>query len=211
MPNMKGGKKYKSSKHSEGGADMHDIGEGQTIGRVIRVLGNRNMLVFCNDNKERLAHIRGGLRKKEACIEVGDIVLVSLRGDGMRLCDESNGDTKDKSDILAKYEREVHGQLKKVPGVNRKLFLQLEKMDERSRTAPMTAEEEDFGFVFEHDSDEDDGEGDLDEEGKDKEEIAKVREARKKASEKKLKDARNAKESGEGAKEKGDDIDIDAI
>jgi translation initiation factor 1A len=210
MPNFKGGKKYKSSKHSEGNAEMHEICEGQTIGRVIRVLGNRNMLVFCNDNKERLAHIRGGLRKKEACIEVGDIVLVSLRGDGMRLCQESNGDTKDKSDLLAKYEREVHSQLKKVAGVNKKLFLQLEKMDERSRTAPMTAEEEDFGFVFEQDS-EDEDEEISDEEGKDKEEIAKAREARRKANEKKVKDARSAKESGEGAKERGDDIDIDAI
>jgi translation initiation factor 1A len=210
MPNFKGGKKYKSSKHSEGGADMHEIGEGQTVARVLRVLGNRNMLVFCNDNKERLAHIRGGLRKKEAKIEIGDIVLVSLRGDGMRLMEDSNGDTKDKSDILAKYEREVHGQLKKVPGVNRKLFLQLEKMDERSRTAPMTAEEEDFGFVFEQDS-EDEEEQNSDEEGKDKEEIAKAREARKKSSEKKLKDARSAKESGEGAKERSDEIDIDAI
>lgn len=210
MPNFKGGKKYKSSKHSEGGADMHEIGEGQMIARVLRVLGNRNMLVFCNDNKERLAHIRGGLRKKEAKIEIGDIVLLSLRGDGMRLMEDSNGDTKDKSDILAKYEREVHSKLKKAPGINRKLFLQLEKMDERSRTAPMTADEEDFGFVFEQNS-EDEDEQDTDEEGKDKEEIAKAREARKKSSEKKLKDARSAKESGEGAKERSDEIDIDAI
>lgn len=189
---------------------MHDIEEGQTVGRVIRVLGNRNMLVFCNDNKERLAHIRGGLRKKEACIEQGDIVLVSLRADGMRLDEESSAAAKDKSDILAKYERETHGQLKKLPGINKKLFLQLEKMDERSRKAPITRDEEDFGFTFEQDSDEEEQE-DIDEEGKDKDEIAKMRAARKKASEKKLKDARTAKESGEGAKEKSDEIDIDAI
>ena len=210
MPNFKGGKKYKASKHSEGSAEMHEIEEGQTVGRVIRVLGNRNMLVYCNDNKERLAHIRGGLRKKDACIEQGDIVLVSLRADGMRLEEESSATAKDKSDILAKYERETHSQLKKLPGINRKLFLQLEKMDERSRSAPMTTEEEDFGFTFEQDSD---AEEEIDDEKdpRTKEEKALARAARKKVSEKKLKDARSAKESGEGTKEKGDDIDIDAI
>ncbi len=210
---MKGGKKYKAGKHSEGNAEMHEIADGQTIGRVLRILGNRNMLVFCNDNKERLAHIRGGLRKKDALIGVGDVVLLSLRGDGMRMCEDSNGDTKDKSDILAKYEREVHSKLRKLPGVNKKLFLELEKMDERSRAAPMTSAEEDFGFIFEQDSDEEDEEDldDDDEDGKDKDEVAKSRAARKKASDKKLKDARNAKESGESARDKGDDIDIDAI
>jgi hypothetical protein len=170
------------------------------------------MLVFCNDNKERLAHIRGGLRKKEANIGIGDIVLVSLRGEGMRLCEESNGDTKDKSDILAKYEREIHGKLKKVPGINRKLFLQLEIMDERSRAAPFITGEDDFGFTFDEPDTED--EQDEEEDEKDtrtKEEKALAREARKKVSDVKLKSARNAKESGEGAREKGDDIDIDAI
>jgi translation initiation factor 1A len=211
MPNFKGGKKYKASKHGEGSVELHEIEEGQTVGRVVRVLGNRNMLVYCNDNKERLAHIRGGLRKKDACIEQGDIVLVSLRGDGMRLADDSNGATKDKSDILAKYERETHSQLKKLSGINKKLFLQLEKMDERSRAAAMSTAEEDFGFVFEEqDSAEDEETGD-EKDTRTKEEKALAREARKKASDKKLKDARTAKESGEGAKEKGEDIDIDAI
>ena len=213
MPNFNGGKKYKASKHTEGTMDMHEICDGQTVGRVIRVLGNRNMIIYCNDNTERLAHIRGGLRKKEARIEQGDIVLVSLRGDGMRMSDDSSGDTKDKSDILAKYEREVHSQLKKVEGINKKLFLQLEKMDARSRSAPVSAQD-DFGFVFEEkdsDAEGDDVEGSA-EEGLDKDEVAKAREARKKESDKKLKDARTAKESGENGRTRGgSDIDIDAI
>jgi hypothetical protein len=129
----------------------------------------------------------------------------------MRLADDSNGTTKDKSDILAKYERETHSQLKKLSGINKKLFLQLEKMDERSRAAAMSTAEEDFGFVFEEqDSAEDEETGD-EKDTRTKEEKALAREARKKASDKKLKDARSAKESGEGAKEKGEDIDIDAI
>ena len=206
MPNFKGGKKYKSSKHSEGTADMHEIGEGQLVGRVINILGNRNMMVYCNDDKERIAHIRGGLRKKVARIEKGDIVLLSLRSEGMGL----EAEATDKSDILAKYEREVYSQLRRVPGINRKLFLHLENMDARSRSAPITSEEDMGGFTFEDSDTEEEEDGDGDQ--PDDEEAAAARAARKKEAAKKLKEARSVKESGESGRTHGDeDIDIDAI
>lgn len=207
MPNFTGGKKYKSSKHGEGGAEFHEIGEGQTVARVIKNLGNRNLMVYCNDNEERMAHIRGGLRKKEARIEVGDLVLISLRGDGMRVLGD-DADAKNRGDILAKYEREVHSILKKTAGVNRKLFTPLERMDERSRAAAYNENEDDIGFTFEEKSDDEEEEQ---EDGLNKEEIAKAREARAAMRAKKRSEERAAKESGEGAKERGDDIDIDAI
>ena len=207
MPNFTGGKKYKSSKHGDSAPDFHEIGDGQIVGRVIKNLGNRNMMVYCNDNKERMGHIRGGLRKKEARIEVGDLVLMSMRSEGMRVMGEE-ADANNRCDILAKYEREVHGILKKTAGVNKKLFTMLEKMDERSRAAAYREGEEDFGFTFEAaDSDE---EEEL-EDGPDKEAIAKSRAARDEARARKRNEERAAKESGEGAKERGDDIDIDAI
>lgn len=207
MPNFTGGKKYKSSKHGDGGADFHEIGDGQVVGRVIKNLGNRNMMIYCNDNKERMGHIRGGLRKKEARIEVGDLVLMSMRSEGMRVMGEE-ADANNRCDILAKYEREVHGILKKTAGINKKLFTMLEKMDERSRAAAYREGEEDFGFTFEAADSEEEEEQ---EEGLDKEAIAKAREIRDAARARKRNEERAAKESGEGAKERGDDIDIDAI
>ena len=207
MPNFTGGKKYKSSKHGDSSAEFHEIGDGQIVGRVIKNLGNRNMMVYCNDNKERMGHIRGGLRKKEARIEVGDLVLMSVRSDGMRVMGE-DADATNRCDILAKYEREVHGILKKTAGVNKKLFTQLEKMDEKNRAVAYREGEEDFGFTFEaSDSDEED----IPEEGPDREAILASRAARDEARARKRNEERAAKESGEGAKERGDDIDIDAI
>ena len=207
MPNFTGGKKYKSSKHGDSSAEFHEIGDGQIVGRVIKNLGNRNMMVYCNDNKERMGHIRGGLRKKEARIEVGDLVLMSVRSDGMRVMGE-DADATNRCDILAKYEREVHGILKKTAGVNKKLFTQLEKMDEKNRAVAYREGEEDFGFTFEaSDSDEED----IPEEGPDREAILASRAARDEARARKRNEERAAKESGASAKDRGDDIDIDAI
>lgn len=210
MPNFTGGKKYKSSKHTEGNAEFHEIGEGQIVGRVIKNLGNRNMMIYCNDNKERMGHIRGGLRKKEARIDVGDIVLMSMRGDGMRVMGEE-ADANNRCDILAKYEREVHRILRKTDGINLKLFSELERMDERGRATACKDGEEDIGFVFEApDSDEEQGEDEA-EDGLDKEAIAKARAARDTARAKKRNEERAAKESGVAAQKREDDIDIDAI
>lgn len=207
MPNFTGGKKYKSSKHGDSAPDFHEIGDGQIVGRVIKNLGNRNVMVYCNDNKERMGHIRGGLRKKEARIEVGDLVLMSVRSDGMRVLGEE-ADATNRCDILAKYEREVHGILKKTAGVNKKLFTQLEKMDVRNRAVAYREGEEDFGFTFEASDSEDE---EVPEEGPDREAILATRAARDEARARRRNEERAAKESGESAKERGDDIDIDAI
>jgi initiation factor 1A len=212
MPNFTGGKKYKSSKHGENTAEFHEIGEGQIVGRVIKNLGNRNLMIYCNDNKERMGHIRGGLRKKEARIEVGDIVLMSMRGDGMRVMGD-DADANNRCDILAKYEREVHRILKKTDGVNPKLFSELERMDERGRATACKDGEEDIGFTFEASDSEE--EVDIDREGKSneeiREEIQKARAARDTARAKKRNEERAAKESGAAAQKREDDIDIDAI
>jgi translation initiation factor 1A len=168
MPNITGGKKYKSGKHDANSkAELHEIDEsqGQMIGRVIKGLGDRNMLIYCNDGKERIAHIRGGLRKKNTRIETGDIVLFSLRGDGMNA---SQGSVLDRGDILAKYPYECLTNLKKESGINSKLFLQLEVLDS-GRLAIMGASNdvntiEENGFEFDRDENKDDGEGEEDDE-----------------------------------------------
>ncbi len=129
MPNLQGGKKYKSSKHSNDvKAELHEIGEGQMVGRVVRSLGNRRMLVYCNDGKQRICKIRGKLRKKVAFITVGDIILLSLReemADGSSSVDVSG----ERGDILAKYDPTLFSKLKKEDGINPKLFLTIETME----------------------------------------------------------------------------------
>jgi translation initiation factor 1A len=210
MPNFKGGKKYKSSKHDNSSAECHEIDEaqGQMIGRIIRVLGNRNMLLYCNDKMERIAHIRGGLRKKHAKLELGDIVLFSTRGDGMRISGDSGADSKERGDILAKYEREVHGQLKKMKNVNPRLFTSIETEDLKTRGQGTG---DDFGFTFEQDEEDEDDDEDEEEEGDD-EERARARKAKKMESEKKRSAARSTKMEGGGREAASDEeVDIDAI
>ncbi|MER3601398.1 MAG: translation initiation factor eIF-1A [Nitrososphaerota archaeon] len=51
-------------------------GQGEMLGRVIRLLGGDNILVRCVDGKERLARIRGKL-KKRIWVRDGDVVLVA--------------------------------------------------------------------------------------------------------------------------------------
>jgi translation initiation factor 1A len=144
MPNMKGGKKYKSGKHADEKSELHEIhtDQGQSIGRVLKHLGDRNVLLYCNDNIERIAHIRGGLSKKKATIDKGDIVLYSNRGDGL-----GSDKTNLRADIIAKFNHDTHRELKKQEGVNPKLFLQIERIDGQNQVV------EDDGVDFEADSD----------------------------------------------------------
>ena len=97
MPNKVGGKNYKKGKHQDD-PKVYERLEGQMYGRVLKLLGGCNAMVFCNDNKERLCHIRGNMRRK-VWIEVGDIVLISLRD----LSDESDPTFVERGDICAKY------------------------------------------------------------------------------------------------------------
>ena len=205
MPNFKGGKKYKAGKASSGEAkDMPEIdwSQDQTIGRIVKNLGDRNMMVYCNDGKERVCHIRGGLSKKKCKLEVGDIVLISLRGEQMGA---TQGDVKNRGDILTKFERDHHRALKKMDDINPKLFLQVETMDARQKAAEAN-EEDDCGFVIEHDSEDEDSE---EEEGVDKEEAKEARKKKKAEAEKKRAEARDAKQGNKAGDD--DDLDIDNI
>jgi initiation factor 1A len=193
MPNLKGGKKYKSSKHQDDKAEMHEIDkeQGQDIARVLRPLGNCNMLLLCNDGTQRLGHIRRAI-KKGTRILTGDIVLYSVRSENLG----SNTECKsklEKTDILAKYAPELYSKLKKVDGVNAQLF---EAIDQLQRNGLQI---EEGGFEFDAEaSDGEDGSSTNSEE----------REASKAAKEKKRSAARDAKATLVGD---DGDIDIDAI
>ena len=129
MPkNLKGGKQFKK-KAKQADVDLStftiDRQPDQQIARAIRLLGNRNILCYCNDNKVRNCHVRGKMMGR-VFIDVGDVVLVSLRE-----FEEGSSKSKDqlKGDILAKYPYDCLTNLKKEEGINPKLFMQLETLE----------------------------------------------------------------------------------
>lgn len=209
MPNFKGGKKYKAGKGGNEVVELLDIrwDEGQMPGRVIKVLGDRNMMVYCNDNMERVCHIRGGLRKKNCLIEVGDVVLLSIRSEGMRA---SEGSAQLKGDILDKFARETHRLLKKDDKINPRLFVNVEQMDVRQRANQEDMGEEDIGFIIEHGSDTEEEDEDEEDDGKTPEERKAARAKKQEKADRKRQDQIKSKEAakkGDG----DDDIDIDRI
>jgi translation initiation factor 1A len=128
MPNLTGGKNYKKSKQTGSiSRPFLERAEDQLYARILRNLGGRNMLVYCNDNKVRLCHICGAM-KKFNWLNAGDLVLISLRGFEKKV-EDSSKDKYEKGDILAKYDQEHYSRLKKMPDVNQRLFMQLETMD----------------------------------------------------------------------------------
>ena len=119
--NLIGGKNYKKTKHGSEKPAYQVKEDDQLWGRIYRILGGKNTLVYCNDNEIRLCHIRGSIRK-DNWISVGDIVLISLRD----FNESKEKDKYEKGDILYKYDRDYHSKLRKEPNINPKLFLNLE-------------------------------------------------------------------------------------
>ena len=126
MPNIKGGKNYKKSKNTPDDPIFIEAEAGQLHGRIVRNLGNSNMLVYCSDNKRRICHIRGAIRKK-MWLGVGDIILVSVR----EFVKTDPGEFE-RGDILTKYDPAFFGRLKKTAGFNLRLFMDLEKLSDTS-------------------------------------------------------------------------------
>ncbi len=123
MPNLQGGKRYKSGKGDNGPkVELHEIDKDQMVGRVVRNLGQRRLMVYCNDNNTRICKIRGGLRKK-TWFSVGDIVLRSIRALGVAQSESTKGE---RGDVLAKYEPAIYSKLRKEYDVNPLLFTPLE-------------------------------------------------------------------------------------
>lgn len=85
--NVHGGKGFKKGKKGGTGDDderaykFNGREADQDYARVIRLLGNRRVLCFCNDGYERVGKIRGALCRgpRSQIIRDGDIVLISFR------------------------------------------------------------------------------------------------------------------------------------
>jgi translation initiation factor 1A len=98
----KGGKNRRRGKNENDNEKRELIfkEEGQEYAQVVRMLGNGRLSTYCFDGQNRLAHIRGKLRKK-VWINQGDIVLLSIR------------DFQDeKADVILKYNSDEARSLK---------------------------------------------------------------------------------------------------
>jgi initiation factor 1A len=221
MPNLKGGKNYKKSKHAPaaGTGRLVEAEADQMYGRVIKILGDRNMRVYCNDNASRICRVCGAMRKR-VFVNLGDLVLISIR-------DLSNLNEKEKQeqlmktlkmkdkpmsqkeaergDIIHKYQHEELSKLKKVEGINEKLFMQLETVDGKVLGDLKTKEDENDYVGIEFDassSDEDSNE----EESKEDMVIEKKNKKQVKA-----KESKHSRVDDDGANDEDKEIDIDDI
>ncbi len=148
-PNKKGGKNYKKGKHVSEDPVVFERQEDQMYGRILKLLGGCNAIVYCNDGRERLCHIRGSMRKK-VWLATGDIVLISLRD----FDNNALPNTMQKGDICAKYDPKVIYKLReKDSTINEKLFVSVDK----SGNVP---DDDNDGYVFDDNGNEDEEEED---------------------------------------------------
>ncbi len=149
-PNKKGGKNYKKGKHSDDTPVVYEKEEDQMYGRVLKVLGNCNVLVYCNDGRERICHIRGSLKKKKIWINTSDIILISIRDFGKEEVGKMG-----RGDVCSKYEPSAALKLRqKDPSINPKLFNNIETLGAEDRKNVI----DDDGFDFDEVSEEEDDE-----------------------------------------------------
>jgi initiation factor 1A len=162
--NQRGGKGYKKGKKRPAAGSTLDFPLGkfakaedgwQDYGRVLRMLGDRRVLCFCNDGNERITRIRGGLCKGpgKKIIEVGDIVLLSFRdfedrayvtgtsmeGLGVAAAEDApatasaltvGSGRKEVADLIDKYDRGHWHEIRRQPNTHPRLFRGVEQGDD---------------------------------------------------------------------------------
>jgi initiation factor 1A len=133
MPNLRGGKAYKKSKGKSKAGDEEeniifiDKEDDQYVGRIMKLLGNLNVHVYCEDKKQRVCKIRSGIKKKIR-FETGDIVLISLRDCELSTDALNKGDRSDRGDVIAKYHPRQFASLKD-DGVNPLIFANIDTIN----------------------------------------------------------------------------------
>ena len=138
--NKKGGNKTKKQKKVvddfvERELVFKNIEDYQEYGQVTKILGNKRFDVNCFDNKQRLAHAGGSLKRKKVFVKLGDVILVSIR-----TFEDS------KCDILHVYNQKEVKRLKNLNEIPNNITSGLEDVKD----------EEDIGFDFaEEEEDED--------------------------------------------------------
>jgi initiation factor 1A len=132
MPNLRGGKAYKKSKGKSKTGDEEEVvfidkEADQYVGRIMKLLGNLNVQVYCEDKKQRVCKIRSGI-KKRIRFETGDVVLISLRDCELSTDALDKGERSDRGDIIAKYHPQQFKSLRD-KGVNPLIFANLDTIN----------------------------------------------------------------------------------
>jgi initiation factor 1A len=202
-PNLKGGKGYRKGKHATADeAKMIEWGEDQMLGRALKKLGDRRFRVFCNDNKERICKLAGGMRKSE-WVDEGAIILIGMRS----LTTATTVKGQEVGDILSVIDTRIYGKLKKEPGVNPLLFTHVESEDGASMKKKIDALEAGKGIdddVFERE-----GESDSEDDGVPLTEEEKAEKEREREAKAKLRDQElSAKRSTKRPTVDDDDFNI---
>lgn len=114
MPkNIKGGKNHKKGKNMVVNTTTRKIilkEHGTEYAILETNLGNCRFKCYCYDDKDRLAHIRGNMRKR-TWLKKGDLVLVSIR-------DFEEG----KCDIIHKYNELEREKLLRMGEIKKKII-----------------------------------------------------------------------------------------
>ena len=137
MPNIRGGKNYKKSKEkTKFGEDSENIifierQPDQMVGRLVKLLGNLNATVYCQDGIQRICKICRSI-KKSVRFESGDVVLISLRDCEVPKGDLEKGLRSSRGDILDKYHPQQFNSLKEEEDINPNIFIQFDKINEIS-------------------------------------------------------------------------------
>jgi len=134
VKNILGGKKYKKNKkESYLKRELIFKEDGQNYARVISLLGDsRVKCQSLENNREIFGHIRGTL-KKRVWINIGDIVLISIRNFDNNKCD-----------IIHKYTFEEVNILKNMGQISPNINLQSSSIEISNSTDC----DIDYGFDF---------------------------------------------------------------
>lgn len=106
--------------------------ELEEYARIEKMLGNGRATVLYPDNRNVLAHIRGSL--KRCRMNVGDIVLVSIRSF-----------QEDKCDIIHKYEKDEILKLVKLEEIS-STFIESSHVEEKDREDIIFEEDQEVDF-----------------------------------------------------------------
>lgn len=149
MPTQKGRGGKKTRKAKRGGEGQREIQvktAGQEYGKVTKLLGNSNCMIYCFDQKQRIGKVCGQMRKR-VWLKVDDIVLVSMR---------EFEDSDRKCDILLKYYPEEAKELKAIGELPEDLEIEDKKDDPDFYQTKITFQKDEDNAGDNDDDDEDD-------------------------------------------------------
>ena len=111
MPNLGGKNQKKKKKTQAEDRECRFKDESEEYAQIIKILGDGRFQCKCADGVERVAHVRGKMRKR-IWLANGDIILVSLREFEPEKCD-----------VVEKYKEKEVAKLKKAGEIPESMVL----------------------------------------------------------------------------------------